>query len=55
MIYDAVMIFNIFQKVCLSSYLTAPPGPPGSTADANVNTEYYLLFCTDKVELRMKI
>jgi hypothetical protein len=45
MIYDAVMIFNIFQNVCLPSYvdLFAFTAPSGSTADANVNTEYILL------------
>jgi hypothetical protein len=41
MIYDAVMIFNIFQKVCLPSYvdLFNFTAPSGSTTDANVNTE----------------
>jgi hypothetical protein len=42
MIYDAVMIFNIFQKVSLPSYvdLFTFTAPSKSTADANVNTEY---------------
>jgi hypothetical protein len=37
-IYDAVMIFNIFQKVCLPSYvdLFTFTAPSGSTADASV-------------------
>jgi hypothetical protein len=56
MIYDAVMILNIFQKVCLPSYvnLFTFTAPSGSTADTNVITEYSLLQ-TDKMLKSAKI